>query len=285
MSSRIHRIPRFGIIIGAMKAGTTAAFQALGQHPEVALAREKELNFFVSDDAFSKGLSDYEAQWNWDDSRHQIAVEASPRLTMVPEYSGAAARIASTDREMRFVYFVRDPISRIQSHYMMYAATELPITPLSQGVDELALACSSYHFQISEYTRLLSRDRILVLTYEQLVERTQWTLEQVCRHFGLGSISFSLPRANWTPDGYLRPLLIRTLSDQGIEVPDSSIDGFNKWFPCLPSIVRKHSLHQIRSQLGLTKKHCLYIRHRLAGEMRALHKDFGVNVGAWGFST
>lgn len=278
-------IQRFGIIIGAMKAGTTAAFKALGQHSEVALSREKETDFFVTDERFCRGLASYESIWDWDSSRHKIAVEASPRLTMVPEYSGGPARIASTGRDIRLVYLVRDPVRRIQSHYVMYAALDRPITPLIEGVDENALSFTQYHFQISQYANILPRSKILVITYEQLVEQTQTIMSRICGHFGLSPVQFSLPLANWTKDAYIRPLLVRSLVAQGIEVEDDSMTGFQEWFARLPSTIRRFTLNQIKSTFSLSEAHCQNIMARLARDMRALHKDFAVDVTAWGFST
>src|SRR5262245_40637696 len=100
------RIQRFGIIIGAMKAGTTAAFKALGQHPQIALSREKEPAFFASSEKFALGFSSYEALWEWDISRHKIAVEASTDLAKDPDFQGGPQRIADTDRDFFIVYLV-----------------------------------------------------------------------------------------------------------------------------------------------------------------------------------
>ena len=42
---RVQCLPRF-VIIGAQKGGTTSLFSYLGQHPQVSLPEEKEMNFF-----------------------------------------------------------------------------------------------------------------------------------------------------------------------------------------------------------------------------------------------
>ena len=279
------RIQRIGIIIGAMKAGTTAAFRALGQHREIALSREKEPNFFADEENFQKGMAEYEALWDWKEPQHKIALEASTRLTKEPDCSGAPARIASTGRDIRLIYLVRDPVQRIQSQYIMHAAKGWPLIPLSEGVDQTALSYSMYHLQISKYVEKLPRSKILVLTYEQLTQNTQNAMNQICNHFDLRPIEFKLPRANWTRSEYLRPLLVNTLTSHGVQVADTSRAGFGKWFGCLPRHVREFALGQIEAQILLTETHCRYIRARLAGEMRALSRNFGIEVSAWGFSS
>lgn len=44
------------VIIGAMKSGTTSLHQYLGLHPQIYMAPEKELNFFVKGQGWGKGL-------------------------------------------------------------------------------------------------------------------------------------------------------------------------------------------------------------------------------------
>lgn len=284
MGNRIERIQRFGIIIGAMKAGTTAAFRALGQNNEIALSREKENDFFVAEEKFNAGVAVYESLWEWNPSRHKIAIEASTCLTKEPDFTGGPKRIASTGRDIRLVYLVRNPIARIQSQYYHHGARGWPLAPLSEGVDESALSYSMYYYQISKYTAVLPRAQIFIATYEHLVEDPQSVLSQICRHFGVSaSVQFHLPRENTTKDEYIRPLLIRHLLDHGIHVPDSSRNGFRQWFARQPLEVRRLPLEKVAKQLNLTENHQYYIKQRLADDMRALTREFRVDVNAWGF--
>ncbi|MDQ4058746.1 MAG: sulfotransferase, partial [Actinomycetota bacterium] len=55
-------VPNF-LIIGAMKAGTTSLYHYLRSHPEVFMPAVKELDFFVEDINWRRGLSWYRRQF------------------------------------------------------------------------------------------------------------------------------------------------------------------------------------------------------------------------------
>ena len=47
-------------VVGAAKAGTTALYDYLAQHPQVFLSRVKEPMFFSREDYYARGLDWYE---------------------------------------------------------------------------------------------------------------------------------------------------------------------------------------------------------------------------------
>jgi hypothetical protein len=49
------------IIIGGMKCGTTGLHFYLGLHPEVSMSRQKEVNFFVGERNWAKGIEWYKS--------------------------------------------------------------------------------------------------------------------------------------------------------------------------------------------------------------------------------
>ena len=110
-------IDRFVLIIGAMKCGTTSLYAYLGQHPQVCPSLEKESNFFIAERSWPRGLDWYHALWNWVPGTHTVALEASTGYTKRPMFEGVADRIASVDADFRFVYLMRDPIARVESHH------------------------------------------------------------------------------------------------------------------------------------------------------------------------
>src|SRR5687768_6716910 len=129
MSGFFHKL---GIIIGAMKCGTTALHEALSRHPEVAAAVAKETDYFSNPLKYQRGSTWYRGQFCFDESHHVIAVESSPTYTMFPTYSGVSQRMRNSDWSFRFVYVVRNPFERISSHYI-HAAVEHSDTPPLQN--------------------------------------------------------------------------------------------------------------------------------------------------------
>ena len=106
------------LIIGAQKAGTTALFSLLAQHPKILPPQEKEINFFQDDKNFSKGYSWYHEQFPHENefSSGQITFEATPEyLYRIP----VAQRINDYNKSMRHIVLVRDPIDRAYSSWNM----------------------------------------------------------------------------------------------------------------------------------------------------------------------
>ena len=126
-------MPTF-LLIGAMKAGTTALYQALDQHPGVFMSPVKEPNFFAfaedppsfeapldrSPDGINHTtIADpaaYEALYDAADSG-QARGEASHTTLYWPEGAANVARFAP---DARLVAMLRNPIERAYSEYMHF---------------------------------------------------------------------------------------------------------------------------------------------------------------------
>src|SRR3954454_424581 len=103
------------LIIGAQKCGTTSLHTYLDAHPDVHMAAEKELDFFIEDRAWQRGLEWYATRFR-DDAG--VRGESSPNYTGWPVWDGVPERAAAVIPKARLVYLVRDPIDRIESHYL-----------------------------------------------------------------------------------------------------------------------------------------------------------------------
>ena len=92
------------IVIGAAKCGTTSVHEYLDDHPEVAMSAEKELNFFVEEKNWPRGIAWYESQFDPD---APVRGESSPTYTAYPEYHGVPERIRSVVPDAKLIYLVR----------------------------------------------------------------------------------------------------------------------------------------------------------------------------------
>ena len=90
------------LIIGAQKCGTTSLHAYLDLHPDVHMAAEKELDFFIADRAWRNGADWYAARFR-DDAA--VRGEASPNYTALAglgrraragRVAGARMRTSST---------------------------------------------------------------------------------------------------------------------------------------------------------------------------------------------
>ena len=97
-----------------MKSGTTTLFDLMAQHPDIVPCKVKEPDFFPNTDG--KKLDDYHLYWERR-SEDKWLLEASVSYTKYPFVTGVPSSIWEAKLgEVRFVYVLRDPVLRIQSH-------------------------------------------------------------------------------------------------------------------------------------------------------------------------
>ena len=120
-------LPSF-TIIGAQKAGTTSLFEWLGQHPQVKLPKEKELNFFSIFAFYNKGLAakqvsyerfvfQYLSKFRVQDARKKNLAfgEASPDYLVSGMY--AIENMLRYVPRIHLIVSLRNPIERAISAY------------------------------------------------------------------------------------------------------------------------------------------------------------------------
>jgi hypothetical protein len=180
-------LPSF-LICGAHKAGTTALYKFLRQHPEVLMSEPKETGFFHAH---------YEEGWDWLASHfggydgHNAIGEAST-LTMASEQ--APARIAEEIPEAQLIFVLRDPVERAYSHYYYHLYTGKAATPAS--FDELIRDKSSdfrneilrlgrYDRQIPRFDNYFSRDQMKIILQEDLRTTAEETVRCVFKFIGV----------------------------------------------------------------------------------------------------
>src|SRR5437868_4814595 len=154
-------LPTF-IVIGAMKAGTTSLHLYLDEHPQVFMARPKELNFFAEEFNWSEGLDWYEARFEGAAGAQAIG-EASPNYSMHPYRDGVPGRMASVIPDAKLVYVVRDPIARIRSHYAHHALRGETVRSIDEEVfaSRQYVLASRYAHQIEQYLEHFDADRLV----------------------------------------------------------------------------------------------------------------------------
>ena len=79
------------IVIGGLKCGTTSLHHYLNLHPEVAMSRPKELNFFVAELNWELGPEWYASHF---DRRRRFAARARPTTPTCPASAGSPSGCA-----------------------------------------------------------------------------------------------------------------------------------------------------------------------------------------------
>ena len=173
------------IIIGGLKCGTTSIHHYLGLHPEIQMSKPKELNFFVSELNWDLGLDWYRGRF---DERFPVRGESSPHYTNLPRYPGIAERIREHAPETKLIYMVRDPISRILSHWRHSTGAGYETRPMEEALareDQTYVTRSMYWQQLQPYLGLFDRDRIEVITQEELQSDREGTMRKAFRFAGV----------------------------------------------------------------------------------------------------
>ncbi len=203
LTARLRPLPDF-LILGAQKSGTTALYAYLRRHPEITGPAWKEVSYF--DRHYRRGPAWYRG--NFPLRAHGAIVgEASPSYLFHPLAPGRAAALLPN---ALLIALVRDPADRAHSHYHHEVALgreELPFEEaLEREEERLAgeldrmhddsgyfshawwnhtyLARGRYADQLARWLDHFPRERLLVLSNEELAERPVETYARVLAFLG-----------------------------------------------------------------------------------------------------
>ena len=180
-------VPTF-LVIGAAKAGTTALYWYLAEHPKVFMSTMKETNYFAygldergrlryGDPELHRfrvrSWSEYQALFA--DAGDAVAIgEVSPIYLECPQ---AAARIRQRLPGARIVCGLREPVDRAYSDYLMYLRSrgrrldperDLTVTSAWARPDSHWMQIGRYHEMLSRYYAVFPREQIHVFLFDDL---------------------------------------------------------------------------------------------------------------------
>jgi hypothetical protein len=173
------------IIIGGLKCGTTSIHHYLGLHPEIQMSKPKELNFFVKELNWDLGMDWYRARF---DDRFAVRGESSPHYTNLPRFTGVAERIERHCPDAKLLYMVRDPINRVLSHWVHATGAGYESGEMDEVLSRPDCAYvqrSMYWMQLQPYLERFDRDRIEVITAEELQDDRKGTMRKALRYAGV----------------------------------------------------------------------------------------------------
>jgi len=179
------QIREYAFIIGAMKCGTTTLYEYLARHPQVypnLVAKEPE---FFSRSESPENLRDYFRQWLVPPAGRAIALDGSTGYTKRPNFPNVAARLARLEGKKHFIYMVRDPISRIESHIVQNM--EAGFNKQSFKLEELYhhIKVSSYAYQLEPYRDAFPVAEFLIIDLADFAQDPIGVVEKVHQHLGL----------------------------------------------------------------------------------------------------
>lgn len=181
------------VVIGVQKAGTTALFDYLQQHPGFSVARSKEVHFF-DDESVDWAAPDYDLYHrHFDPQAAGVRAEATPIYVYWPN---SLERLKAYNPAARLVLLLRDPVERAWSHWRMETSRGAETEPFSWCIREGRARLFESHpwghhrefsyvergfygEQVERLFRLFPREQVLVLAAEALRSDPNGVLAQV----------------------------------------------------------------------------------------------------------
>jgi hypothetical protein len=195
------------LVIGTHKGGSTSMFEYISQHPEVQMARRKEINFYTKYYRF--GMRYYQSLFpkkNVD----KLTGEGTPYYLFHPL---VPARVKATLPNVKIIVLLRNPVIRAHSHYNMIKAIDPASTfdeavslektrigtktekllknPNYYSIEHQGFSYFSrglYYEQLSNWLKYFQLKDMLILKSEDLFENPKKELKKVYDYLGLSEI-------------------------------------------------------------------------------------------------
>ena len=223
---QFDRMPNL-FVIGAAKAGTTALYSYLAQHPQVFLSRIKEPEFFSKEEYYARGLDWYQ-NWHFEGAEdYPVRAEATPHYLYWSEKVAPRIKAAYRERPVKFIVSFRDPVSRAYSMYWNMVregiedldfeeALRVEERRLKQNRDELYQlgsmaygydAGSRYASLLQPYLELFPSENFFFVFQDDLRSRANETCKEIFEFLGIES-SIAITPSNSNPAAMPRSRLL-----------------------------------------------------------------------------
>jgi hypothetical protein len=187
-------LPTF-FIIGAAKSGTTSLHRYLEPHPELSMSSEKEPMCFEPPH-WQERMSEYEDLF----AGKQAAVrgESSTAYAAYPWVPEIPDRVKTMVPDAKIVYCVREPVSRMVSHYAQFVWDRMKIRPWEELMADLddpmnmPVWISRYATQYERWAERFGEERILVVEQHDLATQREATIKRVLEFLEVDS-TFTSP--------------------------------------------------------------------------------------------
>lgn len=169
------------IIAGASKSGSEWLLACLHEHPQVFMA-PGSTDFFSRH--YDKGMDWYLSHFKPATSEHKVVGEKSTSYIIVPD---VPERIHAFDPDTRFLFVLRDPVSRAYSHYCML----LRAGQVSDNVREVLrpghvlVEEGNYYAQVQRFVKLFGEDHVKVMFHDDLSKDDEKFWLEVLHHIGV----------------------------------------------------------------------------------------------------
>jgi len=188
-------VPDF-LTIGAMKAGTTSLHDCLSQHPDLFMTYIKEPSYFLNQTSrYARRIFDSKTRL------HKLMLKGYRNQRRIGESSTTYTEAPTVGQEgpenihreaphMQFIYILRNPLSRIVSHFLHCVERGIYQEPISEAIkhDSTFLERSLYFSQLRRYLDYFPREQFLLLFFEDFVSCPGRELQKVYHFLGVDEL-------------------------------------------------------------------------------------------------
>ena len=192
-------LPNF-LIIGAPRCGTSWLHRCLKDHPQIAVASKKEVDFFELH--WDRGVAWYESLFEECAGATAIG-EATPGYMYQPL---AIERMAAVVPDARLIAILRNPVNRAYSQYWLQRNRYYEGLTFEQAMDHhpRLIELGLYTSQIQKVLQHYAPDQLQILFFEDLQLDNQACVRRVFDYLGVDT-EFVSPSIGQTYNAVLYP--------------------------------------------------------------------------------
>ncbi|MBN2825241.1 MAG: sulfotransferase domain-containing protein [Campylobacterales bacterium] len=180
------------LIIGVQKGGTTALDSYLRKHPQISMAKQKEVHYFDNESNFENS-PDYDKYHQYFEENDKLKGETTPIYIY---WNNAIERIWEYNKNIIIIVILRNPIERAYSHWNMELSRNAEKMDFYDAIiheGERTKEALPYKHRVYSYVdrgfyseqlrnlyRYFDKSQVLVIKNEHLKQYPLETLNQVC---------------------------------------------------------------------------------------------------------
>jgi len=201
------------LICGTQKGGATALDAYLRGHPEVCMAKRKEVHFFDNEKFFRHSHPDYEYYHsNFHLQKEQWLIGESTPIYMY--WQSSPSRIWQYNPKMKMIVLLRNPVDRAYSHWNMERLRGAEDLSFWDAITQESVRSKMslpfqhrvysyidrgfYPEQLRRLWRYFEKSQVLILKSEDLVELPKETLNKICTFLGVSELQGVISKSEHT---------------------------------------------------------------------------------------
>lgn len=230
----MNKLPNL-LILGTQKAGTTAIFDWLAQHPDVyGTPAMKEFPFLIFDEFYDRGEKWFAKNFQ---ASHSEKFRLHGFVNYMYFFERFVERYKKSSIDAKFLIVLRNPIYRaysaywfnkskgIEKHQTFDEALRINVKQFRKwGFEDDAdfsyLEHGLYAEQLNFLFKHLKREHFKIIIYEELIQAKQESMDDICHFLGVKRFKFDYTQKNTAR--YLKyPFLKRSIYELKAMVPHS----------------------------------------------------------------